>query len=160
MPVRTPVLRRILVALIVIAALGLAACAPARGGAGRSTQTGMANLINGHRAMVGSPALALCGTLNRAAQAQSNYQASINRMTHSGDIGALANGSGYHGWTALAENVAYGYPGVTQVVNAWLASPGHRTNLLNPGYQHIGVGLAYHGSTPYWTLEFGRGGRC
>ncbi len=43
---------------------------------------------------------------------------------------------------AVAENVAWGYPTGASVTAAWLASPGHRTNLLNPGSTLIGVGAA------------------
>lgn len=38
------------------------------------------------------------------------------------------------------ENVAYGNVTADQMVAMWMASPGHRANLLNPNYTHLGVG--------------------
>lgn len=157
---RTPVLRRRFIPLIAVVALGLAGCFPSGGSAPPPTQNAMANLVNAHRANVGAPPLHVCGSLNRAAQNLSGYQAAAGTMFHSGNLGAAANNAGYWGWNALGENVAYGYPGVTEVVNGWLGSPGHRANMLSSTYHHIGVGIAYSGATPYWTLEFGRGGTC
>ena len=40
-------------------------------------------------------------------------------------------------------------------MDAWMNSPGHRANILNCRYRHLGVGVVYDGRTPYWTQEFG-----
>ena len=45
----------------------------------------------------------------------------------------------------LAENLAFlslGQDGPADVVAAWMASPGHRVNLLDRGFRRIGVGRA------------------
>jgi uncharacterized protein YkwD len=39
-----------------------------------------------------------------------------------------------------AENVAFGHVSPEQLVALWMASPGHRTNLLAPASTHLGVG--------------------
>ncbi len=39
----------------------------------------------------------------------------------------------------VGENLALGYPTAKATVDAWLASPGHRANLLSPKYTSIGV---------------------
>ena len=39
-----------------------------------------------------------------------------------------------------AENVAFGHVTPEQLVAMWMASPGHRTNLLAPASTHLGVG--------------------
>lgn len=52
-------------------------------------------------------------------------------------------------FTALGENLAQGHA-VHQVVGAprgWMSSPGHRQNLLNPNYTHMGIGQ----SGAYWA---------
>jgi uncharacterized protein YkwD len=46
---------------------------------------------------------------------------------------------GYH-FQIFGENLAYGYPTAHEVVGAWLNSPGHRANLLNPNFRDLGVG--------------------
>jgi uncharacterized protein YkwD len=38
-----------------------------------------------------------------------------------------------------AENVAYGNLTPAQFVTMWINSPGHRENMLNPSYTHMGV---------------------
>jgi uncharacterized protein YkwD len=50
------------------------------------------------------------------------------------------------------ENVARGQTSPSQVMTAWMKSPGHRANILNSRYTHIGVGLAMPGY--YWTQVF------
>ncbi len=42
----------------------------------------------------------------------------------------------------LAENIAYGYPNAEYTVAAWMASPGHRTNILDRVSVETGVGVA------------------
>lgn len=41
---------------------------------------------------------------------------------------------------AVGENVAFGYRTADEVVQGWMASPGHRANILNPTFSHVGVG--------------------
>ena len=44
------------------------------------------------------------------------------------------------------------------VFNAWKASSGHNTNMLNGKYTVIGIGLATVSGSPYtnyWTTDFG-----
>jgi uncharacterized protein YkwD len=40
----------------------------------------------------------------------------------------------------VGENVAFGNVTPERLVAMWMASPGHRVNVLNPGFTHIGVG--------------------
>lgn len=49
------------------------------------------------------------------------------------------------------ENIARGQQTPKDVMNSWMNSAGHRSNILNPNYTHIGVG--YYGSN-YWTQQF------
>jgi len=52
----------------------------------------------------------------------------------------------------VGENVAYGFSGGAATTTAWLASPGHRANLLNPKHRLIGVG-AYQDSGGVWYVS-------
>jgi len=40
------------------------------------------------------------------------------------------------------------------MVAMWMASPGHRENILAPGYDRIGVGVAYDGTSYIATQDF------
>ena len=55
-------------------------------------------------------------------------------------------------YRTAGENIAKGYASPEAVVNAWMNSPGHRANILNSTYTHIGVGFVSSGN--YWTQMF------
>lgn len=125
----------------------------------------MLTRINAERATVGAAPLRLCTRLLNAAQLHSEDQAATSRMSHTGSNGSTMSqrveAAGYLGWTNLAENVAAGYPTVASVMDGWMGSPGHRTNLLSGSYEHVGVGRAASSSGAlYWTQNFGRRGSC
>ena len=55
-------------------------------------------------------------------------------------------------YSAMGENIAYGYTTPEAVVNAWMNSPGHRANILTPYFTQIGVG--YTSGVNYWAQMF------
>lgn len=65
------------------------------------------------------------------------------------------------GWSLAGENAAW--TGETRVVPAdeiagpmhqgWMDSPGHRENILNPEYTHLGVGVAYSPEHGYYLIQ-------
>ncbi|SER15644.1 Cysteine-rich secretory protein family protein [Gracilibacillus ureilyticus] len=55
-------------------------------------------------------------------------------------------------YRSAAENIAKGQRTPYQVVQAWMNSSGHRQNILNGNYTHIGVG--YDPDGYYWTQMF------
>jgi uncharacterized protein YkwD len=57
-------------------------------------------------------------------------------------------GPGYSSWGA-GENLAWGAPGLSAsaTVSRWMASPGHRANILNPQWRNVGV-AAVHVTNP------------
>ncbi len=125
----------------------------------------MLDSLNAQRAGAGLAPLTLCNSLLRAAQGHSDDQAQIDTMTHTGSdgsgIGERADSAGYADWTALGENVAMGYSTVDNVMAAWMASPGHRANILNPAYRDVGLAESFAtDGTPYWTQDFGASGSC
>lgn len=54
---------------------------------------------------------------------------------------------------ALGENVAGGQPSASAVVSAWLASRGHRRNLLDPAFQLTGVGCVVDTRGRRWWVQ-------
>ncbi len=48
------------------------------------------------------------------------------------------------------ENIAMGFYDVTSVMRAWMNSKGHRANILDPDYTHLGVGRY----KTYWVQHF------
>lgn len=55
-------------------------------------------------------------------------------------------------YRSAGENIARGQATPQAVVNAWMNSSGHRANILNPSFTHIGVGYVADGR--YWTQMF------
>lgn len=113
--------------------------------------------VNVERAKVGLRAVTLESRVQSAAQKHSNYQASISTMTHVSANGWHAgdrlHAEGYT-WHAYGENVAAGQVGCASVMSAWMASAGHRANILNGTFIHIGVAAAKNsGGTYYWTMD-------
>jgi uncharacterized protein YkwD len=67
-----------------------------------------------------------------------------NNLFHSGELGS------WYGGFAAAENVLCGNGGCpgdgAGIVNAWMNSPEHAGNILNPAYAWIGVGISCNGA--------------
>jgi len=55
-------------------------------------------------------------------------------------------------YRSAGENIAKGQATPQAVVNAWMGSAGHRANILNASFTHIGVGYVRSGK--YWTQMF------
>jgi uncharacterized protein YkwD len=109
------------------------------------------------RAAAGLPPLTMHPSLQQAALGHSRDQAARNTMSHTGSdgstVGDRLTAAGYLWWTC-AENVASGYATPSAVMDAWLASAGHRRNIVNPDVVHVGVAVAYSASgVPYWTMD-------
>lgn len=61
------------------------------------------------------------------------------------------------GFNYVAENIAYGQNTEQQVMDAWLNSYGHKKNIMNKKFTHIGVGFSYNNKDQiYWCVCFGR----
>lgn len=66
------------------------------------------------------------------------------------DPGQRITTAGYH-WSSWGENIAQGYSTEQLVMNAWLSSEGHCKNIMNGGFNDMGVGRDGN----YWTQDFG-----
>lgn len=135
---------------------------PAEAAAAMEWRMEMLRLINAERKKAGVGPLCLNAKLNASAQAHTADQARRRDMSHTGgdgsSVGQRTSRSGYR-WTSVGENVAAGYRTIAQVMNGWMTSPGHRSNLLSRGYKHVGLGRVAAGGSPYWTQVFGSGSR-
>lgn len=58
-------------------------------------------------------------------------------------------------FSSAGENIAYGQRTPQEVMNGWMNSPGHRSNIMSPSYTQIGVGMAKNSKgVLYWTQMF------
>ncbi len=53
------------------------------------------------------------------------------------------------------ENLAEGFKTADEVVNAWMASPAHKANILKPDFTTMSVSMTTSNGRTYWAQEFG-----
>jgi uncharacterized protein YkwD len=149
-------------ALAAVVPLALAMPTPATALSFDTPEAELMSLIvtqtNQQRNAAGCGQLAVDQELIVASERQSAYMASTGNFSHIGRNGSTfagrAHAAGYA--TPAGENIAWGYDSATEVMAAWMASPSHRSNILNCDVQSIGTGVSYAADgTPYFTQVFG-----
>lgn len=91
--------------------------------------------------------------VQKFARRQARRMANKDLMFHQ-DLGAVLNQCNL---SSVGENVAYGYSTGRAAVKAWMKSPGHRANILSPGYRLLGMAVRRSDDgTPYAAQVFGR----
>ena len=115
-------------------------------------------LVNVERQNAGLPPLTANEPLTRASQGYAIVLADGTCFGHACGSTLVDRPlqAGYTGWLALGENIAAGQTTPEAVMAAWMASPGHRDNILG-NYKDIGVGLAADATGRiFWVQDFGR----
>ncbi|KGR76914.1 CAP domain-containing protein [Ureibacillus sinduriensis] len=118
-------------------------------------ETEVVELTNAERAKNGLAPLQAYEPLMKVAGAKSQDMAANNYFSHTSPTYGSpfdqikASGITYR---AAGENIAQGQRTPEEVVQAWMNSEGHRANILNTSYTHIGVGYVEDGN--YWTQQF------
>lgn len=125
-----------------------------------TTQAGLAqqvlDLVNAEREKVGAAPLTFDQQATDAAKAHAEDMRARNFFSHNSPEGftpddrlAAVKATGY---SQTGENIALGQTTAAAVMTAWMNSPGHRANILNPNFTHLGIGVADPG--PYWVQVF------
>ncbi|WP_342046701.1 CAP domain-containing protein [Bacillus sp. OTU530] len=112
-------------------------------------------LTNQERAKQGLPALQVDSALSKVAKAKSQDMYNANYFSHtSPTYGSPFDMMKQFGisYRTAGENIAMGQKTPEEVVQAWMNSAGHRANILNTTYTHIGVG--YVAGKNIWTQQF------
>ncbi|MFK7816021.1 MAG: CAP domain-containing protein [Gammaproteobacteria bacterium] len=55
-----------------------------------------------------------------------------------------------YGWRAVAENIAHNQKSIGQVIDDWLSSPGHCSNMMSAAYTQTGIANVNR----YWTQVY------
>jgi hypothetical protein len=121
----------------------------------------VAALVNQQRAAVGLPPMKLVPDLSNAARYHAADMADDNYFSHptqdrvNDSLVQVCSWSDriksfYTGSSGLGENIAWGYASPQAVMDGWMASPGHRDNILG-NYAEIGVGYL----NSRWVQDFG-----
>ncbi|WP_279401939.1 CAP domain-containing protein [Piscibacillus salipiscarius] len=116
------------------------------------------DLTNKEREKQGLDPLEIAGKVNEAAQAKSVDMADNGYFSHTsptyGSPFDMLEQFGVN-YTAAGENIAAGQKSAEEVVKQWMNSEGHRKNILNDSFTHIGIGYEPSGNmSPYWTQLF------
>jgi len=101
-------------------------------------------LTNEKRAEAGLPPVTYNATLAQGAVAKGQDMFAKGYWAHVAPDGtqpwAFFVNAGYH-YKYAGENLARDFSDASSAVNAWMASPSHRENMLSPKYKEIGIGV-------------------
>lgn len=117
-------------------------------------------LFNEIRKAHGLPAMKTDKKLEEAALFQARRMAAHQKISHSvgwgHSFGARIKKAGIRG--PAAENLASGQTSTKDAFDAWMKSPGHRRNMLDPMFSRYGLAWATPESKPhyiYWAMVLG-----
>jgi len=155
---RTP-RRIVLIVLALVAGMGglVGAAAPA----GAATTAGseeveFLRLTNEARAAAGTPALADDIAAREVARNWARTLADSGTLRHNPNVAAEVSQFVTRDWTVIGENVGRG-PNVQPIQDAFMASTGHRNNILGD-FNRVGIGAARDAGGQLWvTLVFIKG---
>lgn len=121
----------------------------------KAYETEVVRLVNQRRAEQGLKPLTQDWQLSRVARFKSEDMSKLGYFSHNsptyGSPFDMMKSFGIS-YRSAGENIARGYKTPEEVVDAWMKSPGHRANILNSSYTHIGVGYVNSGN--HWTQMF------
>lgn len=121
-------------------------------------KTEVLNLVNTIRTANGLDPLTANEALTTAAEAFAEDRGQANAGGHIGSDGSQPKdriaAAGYP-YVTCGENVAVGQQSPEEVVQAWMDSPAHRANILNPDYTQIGIGGGGSQTGKVWVQNFG-----
>lgn len=111
---------------------------------GNIDQKRLIELTNAERQKMGLSPVSENSSLDKAAALKAQNMFQENYWAHFAPSGKtpwdFILGTGYK-FTYAGENLAKNFTSSDDVVKAWMASPTHRDNLLNPKYQDIGIAV-------------------
>ena len=102
------------------------------------TESQFINAVNRLRASKGLSQLQVHGGLTGVARSWTDRMVANGGISHNPNLGSQVGGS----WTKLGENVGVGHD-VDGLMQAFINSPSHYRNLVDPVWTHIGVGVSF-----------------
>jgi hypothetical protein len=109
------------------------------------TTEDLVRLTNQKRAEKGLSPLKPSQELSKAAAAKASNMFQLDYWAHIAPDGTtpwyFIKSAGYE-YEYAGENLARGFYTASDVVDAWMASPTHRENILNPNYEEIGFAVS------------------
>jgi uncharacterized protein YkwD len=140
-----PAVLAVTIALLSATLLGTTLMAPPGAAAASSREAKLLAKINHARAVHGLGALRSKPSLMSYAGQHSAAMATRHELYHTTNFGVVCC------WRSIGENIAYNST-VRRVHRAFMGSPGHRANILNPRMRRVGVGIVERGGQ-LWVTE-------
>jgi uncharacterized protein YkwD len=106
-------------------------------------------LINEVRASVGAQPLSVNVELERVARGWTKKMKAAGDISHNPDLAKEVTAD----WRKLGENVGVG-PTVELLHAAFIKSPAHYKNLVDPAFDSVGITIEYSGDSFYITEQF------
>ena len=106
-------------------------------------------LVNQARANVGVAPLAVDGQLTALARQHAQTMADAGTIFHANPISAGVTAP----WVKLGENVGTG-PSAPPIMSAFINSPKHYANIVDPAFTYVGVGVVWVGNQMFTTHRF------
>lgn len=106
-------------------------------------------LVNAERTRRGLRPVAWTHCPDRFSDAWSLRLSQLGRLAHQPMQPILSGCSARR----VGENVAFGNVSADAMMRMWMASPGHRANILNPAFTHIGVGATKTSSGRWYGVQ-------
>ena len=104
--------------------------------------------INSLRASKGLSQLESHGQLQSVARNWTERMVQAGEISHNPNLGSQVEGN----WTKLGENVGVGYD-VEGLMQAFINSPSHYKNLVDPAWNYVGVGVTIAGDGRMYTTH-------
>jgi putative cell wall-binding protein len=149
MPAPRALLTRLVIALVAMIVLINVVATTTDAQALTPEEDDFIELINQDRADAGLGPVTEYWDLTDDARAWSDEMLSDGLISHNPDLASITTN-----WLSLAENVGGGST-VTQLHSAFMASSTHKANILNPAFDHVGVGVTHPSGGSLWvTVDF------
>ena len=104
--------------------------------------------INSLRASKGLSQLQVSGELLGVARTWTEQMVAAGQISHNPNLGSQVGGA----WTKLGENVGVGYD-VDGLMQAFINSPAHYANLVDPVWTYVAVGVTYAADGRIYTTH-------
>jgi uncharacterized YkwD family protein len=145
---------------VVLAVVLVLSSTSALASGGTNYEAKVVQLVNAERQKNGLNALSLDSAISSVARTKSKDMADNDYFAHNsptyGSAGNMLKQFGIS-FTSWGENIASGQDTPEEVVNAWMNSESHKTNILSPSFTKIGVGyVTSSNGKPYWTQMFAK----
>ncbi len=140
-----------LAALVLLLSVVAGPAAPAGASIDGGAESQFVALVNQLRSSQGLGQLAVDGELTGIARDWAGTMASQGSIFHRSNLASGVTSE----WTKLGENVGMGpSDAVSEIFDAFVESPSHYANLVDPSFSRIGIGVYVQDGTLYTAHEF------